>query len=204
MGHCTSSKYDSFGTGKQLVYHALQDTADETSSEELHAMDENIAALRDERATLKAREKGSRSELSAFGSVVSTTALSTNVSALEVEETALEGRLATLHAAGNKAVSNEEKAAVEATWNTWQKHAATRKKICREMWERCLEALPEGQTKEQHWVSHGSLRFKHMLLIVCRRVLVSRAICHSSFDYADAVALSYLGTRPQRFRLHCA
>lgn len=146
--------------GKQLVYHALQDAPDEATPDDFLAMEELITTQRDEILAAKAREKVLRSELAAFSNILSTTELQSSVAAMESERTALQGRLAALQAGDTKPVSNEERLTVETAWTTWQRHTSMRKKICKDMWERCTEVLPDDQTREELWVCVSAEAFR--------------------------------------------
>jgi len=115
-------------------------------------MEELITTQRNEILAARAREKVLKSELAAFSNILSTTELESSVAAMESERTALQGRLAALQAGDTKPVSEEERATVETAWTTWQRHASTRKKICKDMWERCTEVLSDDQTRAELWV----------------------------------------------------
>ena len=130
----------------------MQDVTDDITPEELTAMDESITTLREEIAAAKTQEKALKSELGAFSNILSTADLRTSVAALEAETLTLQGRLRVLEAGDSKPVSDEEKDAVESAWVTWEKHTRARKKICKEMWDRCTEVMPEDQSKDELWV----------------------------------------------------
>lgn len=49
-------------------------------------------------------------------------------------------------------VGSEERAEVEREWKRWQRQVAVRRRICRELWDRCSEVVPEGVTREELWV----------------------------------------------------
>ena len=51
-----------------------------------------------------------------------------------------------------KPVSEAERAAVEEKHKTWKKHECNRRRIFKELWYRCVDLLPEGQSKEELWV----------------------------------------------------
>lgn len=50
-------------------------------------------------------------------------------------------------------LSVEERARLEEEWKQWQRHATTRRRICRELWGRCTEVLPDNTTSQELWVS---------------------------------------------------
>lgn len=144
--------------GKQVVYHAIQDPADEATPEELTAIDQEIEDLKLQLASAKSQEKSLRAELAMLNARISTPELRGQVATLETEKHSLQTRLTESKTSATQArtVSVEEKAHVEKNWKTWQRHVAARRKICREMWMRCTEVLPETvQGKEELWESLG-------------------------------------------------
>ena len=140
-------------TGKQVVYHTLQSTDDATSLEDLAAMDKSIAEHRESIAGLKTNEKLLRSNLASINAIMSTDELRSNVHSLEGERAELQARLAPLRQGDVKPVSIEQKAEVDRLWGEWKKKAEARKKIAMEFWAMGMEALPEGKTKAEVWVS---------------------------------------------------
>lgn len=75
-----------------------------------------------------------------------------DVCRLEEERGALLKRLAQLHGQAYADVSPEEKARVAADWKQWQRHVNVRKRICRELWGRCSEVVPNDMTRQEFWV----------------------------------------------------
>jgi len=143
---------DTDHTGKQIVYHTIQDPKDAASVEDLAAMDKEIAGLRESIATVKANEKLLRAHLMAVNATLSTADLRASVMALELEKKEILTRLGPLRSGSVKPVSPEEKAEVDRTWNEWSRKAKTRRKICMELWAHCTEGLEGEQTKEELWV----------------------------------------------------
>ena len=139
-------------TGKQIVYHAIQDPKDAVSPEDLTGMDEEIADLRESIATAKANEKLLRANLIAVNATLSTADLHASVTALELEKKEILARLGSLRSGSVKPVSPEEKAEVEKAWTQWSRKANIRKKICMELWAYCTEELEREQAKEELWV----------------------------------------------------
>ncbi len=139
-------------SGKQLVYHAVQDPADAMSLDDLAAMDKEIATLRDSIATAKANEKLLRANLISVNATLSTDELRSSVTLLEHEKKEVLGRLGLLRSGNVKPVQPEEKEVVDREWVQWSRKAGVRKKICLELWEFCTEEVPEGKTKEELWV----------------------------------------------------
>lgn len=107
-------------------------------------MDAQIAALRDETATMNANVKSLRSTLSSLESTMSTVDLRAAVAAMENEKSEIGKRLESLRSGDVKPVSREEKESVDRELGRWEKVMSRRKRIVKEMWGVILDALPEG------------------------------------------------------------
>lgn len=138
--------------GKQTVYHTIQDPADDASPESLAAIDKELEGLREEIAGGKTREKALKAELATLNSRVSTADLRQGVLKLEAEKGEMSVRLSAMCNRAVQPVSVEEKARVDKEWKVWKRHMNVRKRICRDLWDRCTEVLPEDTTKEDLWV----------------------------------------------------
>jgi 26S proteasome regulatory subunit (ATPase 3-interacting protein) len=126
------------------VYHTLQDPNDCATPEDLAIIDGQIAALRKETNTINAEIKTLRATLSSLESRMSTSDLHTSVVTMEKEKEEATARLVKLRSGDVKPVSMEEKAAVDTDMRKWDKVAANRAKITKEMWDSILDVLPEG------------------------------------------------------------
>ncbi|PGH16105.1 hypothetical protein AJ80_05320 [Polytolypa hystricis UAMH7299] len=143
--------------GKQLVYHAIQDPVEEITPEQLAAIDKEIEAQKEYIEGAKKREKCLKSELAVLSARVSTVDLHADVSNLEAEKESVVKNLVSLQAGSSKArvVSDDERLRVEKEWKVWERNVLVRKRICRELWEKCTEVLPEGTSKAELWESLG-------------------------------------------------
>jgi 26S proteasome regulatory subunit (ATPase 3-interacting protein) len=143
--------------GKQIIYHAIQDPTDEATSDELASLDAEIKALKAQITTARANEKRLKAELNGLGTRISTCDLRAVVSGLEAEKHALEGGLAPPPSDGIEAwsLSVDEKERMEQEWRMWQHHVTVRKRIFRDLWERCAEVPPEEMTRAELWDSLG-------------------------------------------------
>lgn len=139
-------------SGKQTVYHALQDPDDVASPEDVAAMDQEIETIREEIVAAKANQKLLKANLATVNATLSTEDLRGNVIALELEKDEFLARLVPLRSGSVKPVSLEEKTLVDKAWKEWQKNWNVRKKIAMEVWAHATEVLPEGTTKEELWV----------------------------------------------------
>lgn len=152
---CLKPSHSHQVSGKQIVYHAIQDPNDAMSLEDLAAMDAEIATLRETIATGKANEKLLRASLVSVNATMSSEELRDTVAQLEREKKEILARLGPLRAGNVKPVLAEEKEAVQKEWRKWSKKAGVRKKICMELWDLCSEVTEEGKTKEELWVRKG-------------------------------------------------
>lgn len=110
-----------------------------------------MSALRETIATAKANEKLLKANLAAVNATVSTDELRSQITVLDVDKVEILDRLRALQSGDVKPVSAEEKEEANKAWRLWSTNAASRKRICMEMWSYCTEQLPEDQTKEDLW-----------------------------------------------------
>jgi 26S proteasome regulatory subunit, ATPase 3, interacting protein len=115
-------------------------------------MDDGITKLRNELTSAKTTEKNLKLHLTALSNVMTIDELQSKVSDLEYEKESLLARLAQLKKVNVNPVSAAERATIEEAHAVWGKHVKTRKKICKELWWKCLEAMPEGETVDELWV----------------------------------------------------
>ncbi|KAL1851793.1 hypothetical protein Plec18170_006096 [Paecilomyces lecythidis] len=141
--------------GKQIVYHALQDSTDDVTPEALARISDEIEQLEKQLASYKNREKELKWELSRMGATIPLAELEQNASKLEDETSSILLRLKELCNDDTAEVSMEEKIQTEKEWKIWQRYAAVRKRICRQLWERCTEVMAEDTTREDLWESLG-------------------------------------------------
>ncbi|KAJ5377865.1 Chitin synthase activator (Chs3) [Penicillium cataractarum] len=143
--------------GKQIVYHALQKASDSASPEVLVALSQQITTLQDELSTIKANEKKARAALSALEAKPRLSTLREDIRQLQEERDAAQARIGKLYGDDQPQISPEARAQLERDWKQWQRQATVRRGICRELWGRCSEVLPEDTTAPELWVSHTLL-----------------------------------------------
>ena len=131
-------------TGKQWVYHTLQDPNDSATPEDLAGMDAQITAIREENASTASSIKDLRAQLSSLNSTVSTSELRTLVEEMEAEKEAIAARLVKLKSGDVQPIRAEEKEAIDSDMRKWDKIASSRAKIAKAMWGSVLDVLPEG------------------------------------------------------------
>ncbi|KAL2782496.1 Tat binding protein 1-interacting protein-domain-containing protein [Aspergillus keveii] len=141
--------------GKQTVYHAMQEESDENSADAVAAMDEEIQRLQEELPGLKEEEKKVQAELSSLNAVPLLSELRAEIEKLESEKESLAASLAKVHGDCEVNVSPQESEAVRKDWKLWQVQARVRARICRDLWLKCSETLPEGTTREELWERLG-------------------------------------------------
>jgi hypothetical protein len=116
-------------------------------------MDREIEVLRDDIATLKARQKALHSTLATLRSTPTTTSLRESVDTLSAEVRDLLGRLVPLRSGKVSPVSAEEKLAVDRGYDNAEKKSTLRKRIFKNLWGMTCDNLPEGTNKDELWVS---------------------------------------------------
>lgn len=139
-------------TGKQLIYHALQEPTEAIGLNDLAAMDKDIAMLREAVTAIKTNEKLLRANLSAVNATQSIGDLRKNVQTIEQERMETLNRLGSLRQGNVRRVLPQERQAVDDEWRGWKGRAGRRQKIGIELWEMCTEELPESRTKAEIWV----------------------------------------------------
>ena len=136
------------------MYHAIQDSKDAASLEDLARMDKEIASLRDSIALARSNEKLLKASLATVNAALCTEDLRASITGLELEQREILARLGPLRSGNVRPIPPEEKEETERIWRQWSKRAASRKRICMDMWSYATEEMPEGQTKEDLWVCH--------------------------------------------------
>ncbi|KAF8537099.1 homologous-pairing protein-like protein 2 [Trichophaea hybrida] len=137
-------------SGKQVVYHVIQDPKDSVSEEELKAMDEEIEALRQEATALKSQFKDIQASLNSLKSTPSISSLNDSVAILDPEVQELEEALATLQSGATKPVDPVQKAAAEVEYKRIEKAYLKRQKQFKEFWAVVCD-MNEGDPTEL-WV----------------------------------------------------
>jgi len=144
--------------GKQIVYHAVQSAPEESSTEDdIAALDDRITKIRTELTSAKTTEKNLKLHLTALSNVMTTDELQSKVSKLESEKEGLLARVVQLKKVNVQPVSAGERATIEEAHAVWSQHVNARKRVCKELWWKCLEAMPEGETADELWVRSTTL-----------------------------------------------
>ncbi|KAJ5114611.1 hypothetical protein NUU61_000370 [Penicillium alfredii] len=142
-------------SGKQTVYHALQDASDTATPEAIAILNQDIESFRGQLDNLRANEKQSRAALTALVTKPRLSDLRQDISRLKDERETLQGRVATSASSEPIPITPVERSHLETAWKKWQRHATIRRRICRDLWARCSEVLPEDMTASELWESLG-------------------------------------------------
>ncbi|KAG0132896.1 TBPIP-like protein [Tuber indicum] len=122
-------------SGKQVVYHIIQDPKDLASPEELKVMDMETEAVKQEIGGLKAELRALQSTLNTLKAAPTTASLLETVALLEAEIRNSQVRLEPLRSSAVEPVSAEEKATISAEHTRLQKILKERKKQFKEFWD---------------------------------------------------------------------
>ncbi|KAI9654879.1 MAG: hypothetical protein M1831_005248 [Alyxoria varia] len=150
-------KIEGRASGKQVVYHALQDPSVDASPETLKAMDAQITSVRNETNALHASMKSMRGQLNAFTNAVPLSEMQANIASLGKEEAALEERLESLKGGlAHPIMTTTEMDILEERERYWVNAVARRAKIRKELWGVVKDSLPEDASIEDVKVREAS------------------------------------------------
>ncbi|GKZ27291.1 hypothetical protein AbraIFM66951_005033 [Aspergillus brasiliensis] len=141
--------------GKQIVYHALQETSNEVTPEMIAALDEQTEQLQKQVSGLEAAEKKTRAELAAICARPLLSELRRDVGQLEQEHEAIRVRLVQARGSNAGTVPVQVKVDAETDWKHWQNQANVRGQICRDLWRMCSEVVPDNMAREELWEDLG-------------------------------------------------
>ncbi|GKZ29690.1 hypothetical protein AbraIFM66950_006092 [Aspergillus brasiliensis] len=141
--------------GKQIVYHALQETSNEVTPEMITALDEQTEQLQKQVSGLEAAEKKTRAELAAICARPLLSELRRDVGQLEQEHEAIHVRLVQARGSNAGTVPVQVKVDAETDWKHWQNQANVRGRICRDLWRMCSEVVPDNMAREGLWEDLG-------------------------------------------------
>ncbi|KAH1375357.1 hypothetical protein KXW31_000951 [Aspergillus fumigatus] len=142
-------------SGKHTVYHAVQEASDEFTIETMAMMNERNEQLEKQLTTLKTKEKKARTELATLSTKPLLCELRHDVGQLEQETQAISSRLKKIQKRDSIQMSPEKRAELGKEWRRWNRIASVRKRICRDLWSRCLEVSPDNVCREELWDSLG-------------------------------------------------
>ncbi|KAK5690414.1 hypothetical protein LTR97_012282 [Elasticomyces elasticus] len=134
--------------GKQIVYHTIQEEADESGLEVLQQMDAEITRLREETLALKAEEKELRASLREGASQVPLSELKASCAALEQDKAEMTARLSKLSGGDVKPISADERNKISLDHRKWQRAASARKKIRAELWSMIADQVDKSKWQE--------------------------------------------------------
>lgn len=140
--------------GKQIVYHALQDSSQGATTEAIAALIQDIEMVQDQLSTVKAEEKRARASLAVLEAKPRLSDLERDIQQLDSEREAIRARLGNFQEGNEVQISVEDRGKLEEEWKQWQRHATVRRRICRDLWSQCTEVLPENTTSQELWVRY--------------------------------------------------
>ncbi|KAL7272100.1 hypothetical protein RUND412_005110 [Rhizina undulata] len=121
-------------SGKQTVYHAVQNPKDSASPEELKAMGEIIEATKADNATLKSELKELQATLNSLKATPTVISLQESVALLQTEIQEIESELFPLRSGSIKPVSMEDKATVDTEYVRLERLIRVRMKQFKDFW----------------------------------------------------------------------
>ncbi|KAL4751180.1 hypothetical protein BDW72DRAFT_193160 [Aspergillus terricola var. indicus] len=127
----------------------------EASHDAIAAMNEEIESLQEQLSSLKENEKRVQGELNSLNAMPLLSELRAEIRELEKEKESLAARLIKVCGDASAEVSPQEKGKVRKDWKIWRNQESVRAKICRDLWRKCSETLPEGVTRGELWESLG-------------------------------------------------
>lgn len=120
-------------------------------------MDVEISRLREETGALKSEEKDLRLSIREGAVLAPLHELKSGIAAMETEKEAIEMRLRVLKSGHVRPIAVEDRERVRKNYQKWQKCAAARKKIRKEMWNHVLDFVGKEkaeETKEELGLEH--------------------------------------------------
>lgn len=138
--------------GKQAIYHAIQEEQTDIPPELLIQLDEEIQGLLEDLAKTKASSKHIKLELTTMGKAASIEEMRESIEDAEKLKTALEEDIRSLRQQSLVTASEEEQKTISMAHRTWKKVAADRRRICKDLWDKCSEVLPDHLNEKEFWV----------------------------------------------------
>ncbi|KAB8269638.1 TBPIP-domain-containing protein [Aspergillus minisclerotigenes] len=146
-----SQKVEGRASGRQAVYHALQKRADESTLERMVVLDNHILQLQEQLTDLKGYVKRARAELATLRATPLAFDLQESINQLQVEKETTFAILTQSQGTSAKEVDEEGRTITKRVWECWQKRVNLRRKVCRDLWRRCLEMVDKDVTREELW-----------------------------------------------------
>lgn len=144
--------------GKQIVYHTPQKPTDSITPESIALIKSEINEFQTQLSSIKAEEKKARASLSALKAKPRIAELQHDIQRLGCERDDMQARLTKLNGVPETTamaiqITPEERSQLEQEWKIWYRQATIRRRICRKMWDRCSEVLPENTSVLELWVN---------------------------------------------------
>ncbi|KAE8321490.1 Tat binding protein 1-interacting [Aspergillus sergii] len=147
-----SQKIEGRASGRQAVYHALQKGADESTLERVVVLDDHILQLQEQLINLKGYAKNARAELATLRATPLAFDLQESINHLQVEKETTFAILTQAQDTSAGQVDEEDRTIAKRVWECWQKRVNLRRKVCHDLWRRCLEMVDKDVTRQELWV----------------------------------------------------
>ncbi|THC95470.1 hypothetical protein EYZ11_005064 [Aspergillus tanneri] len=152
---CHNKKVAGKTSGKQTVYHALQEVPDEAIPEAVAAVDKEMELLLQQLTRLKGDQKKVQTESVVFCAKPLLSELHDDINHLAQERETILARLSQNVERGFRHISKEEKSDIHQDWKSWRRHVSLRSRICRDLWQKCSEVMPGNMSRTELWESLG-------------------------------------------------
>lgn len=131
----------------------MQNSSESVTPEIIAGLNSEIEQLQSELTTIKATDKKTRAELATLEAKPLLSTLQQDIRQLTEERDVLQARLKGHSDDSTMILSAEDREKLEQDWKLWQGHATLRRRICRDLWGKCTEILPENMSLQELWVS---------------------------------------------------
>lgn len=157
------------------MYHALQEAPNEVTSETFVTLDEHIEKAQGKLSSLQIHKKKVRMELAALHAKPLLSELCRDVDRLGRDQATTRTIWLTMEGNASMPVPvHMTRARAEEDWKHWKKHASSRARICRDLWRRCLDALPGDTAWEELWVWGIMVSFPALRVLIGDYAGISR------------------------------
>ncbi|GMF73388.1 unnamed protein product [Aspergillus oryzae] len=126
--------------------------ADESTLERMVVLDDHILQLQEQLTDLKGYVKRARAELATLRATPLAFDLQKSINQLQVEKETTFAILTQARGTSAREVDEEGRTITKRVWERWQKRVNLRRKVCRDLWRRCLEMVDKDVTREELWV----------------------------------------------------
>ena len=116
-------------------------------------MEQQIKEVEEQVKTARGYQRLLKARLSSLNATSTADDIRAKITTLELEKEQLSSQLEDIRTGKITPVTAEEREVADQALQAWAKKADSRKQIFLELWAIARDMMPEGQTKEQLWVS---------------------------------------------------